>query len=91
MLFVDRVPDLYFAFLGILKLGAVAQPLFSQFMADALEVRLADADTRAVITTARHVEKVRSVRLAPAGAGMGDPHRRQAGARPTLGEGRNCR
>src|ERR1017187_6819382 len=62
-LFVDRVPDLYFAFLGILKLGAVAQPLFSQFMADALEVRLADADTRAVITTARHLEKVRSVRF----------------------------
>jgi acetyl-CoA synthetase len=61
-LFLDRVPDLYFAFLGILKLGAVAQPLFSQFMADALEVRLADADTRAVVTTARHVEKVRSVR-----------------------------
>jgi acetyl-CoA synthetase len=61
-LFVDRVPDLYFAFLGILKLGAVAQPLFSQFMADALEVRLADADTRAVITTVRHLGKVRSVR-----------------------------
>lgn len=61
-LFLDRVPDLYFAFLGILKLGAVVQPLFSQFMADALAVRLADADTRAVITTARHVAKVRSVR-----------------------------
>ena len=61
-LFLDRVPDLYFAFLGILKLGAVVQPLFSQFMADALEVRLADADTRAVITTARHLGKVRQVR-----------------------------
>jgi acetyl-CoA synthetase len=61
-LFLDRVPDLYFAFLGILKLGAVAQPLFSQFMAEAIEVRLADANTRAVITTARHVEKVRAVR-----------------------------
>ena len=61
-LFLDRVPDLYFAFLGILKLGAVVQPLFSQFMADALEIRLADADTRAVITTARHVSKVRSAR-----------------------------
>jgi acetyl-CoA synthetase len=61
-LFVDRVPDLYFAFLGILKLGAVVQPLFSQFMADALEARLADADTRAVITSARHLAKVRSVR-----------------------------
>jgi acetyl-CoA synthetase len=61
-LFLDRIPDLYFAFLGILKLGAVAQPLFSQFMADALEVRLADAGARAVITTARHAGKVRAVR-----------------------------
>jgi acetyl-CoA synthetase len=61
-LFLDRVPDLYFAFLGILKLGAVVQPLFSQFMADALEIRLSDADTRAVITTARHASKVRQVR-----------------------------
>ena len=61
-LFLDRVPDLYFAFLGVLKLGAVAQPLFSQFMADALQTRLADADTRAIITTGRHVAKVRGVR-----------------------------
>jgi acetyl-CoA synthetase len=61
-LFLDRVPDLYFAFIGILKLGAIVQPLFSQFMADALEIRLADADTKAVITTARHLAKVRQVR-----------------------------
>jgi acetyl-CoA synthetase len=61
-LFLDRVPDLYFAFLGILKLGAVVQPLFSQFMVDALEIRLADAETKAVITTARHLNKVRQVR-----------------------------
>ncbi len=86
-LFVDRVPDLYFAFLGILKLGAVAQPLFSQFMADALEVRLADADTRAVITTGRHLEKVRSVRArlpALAWVILTDV---KSGAHPTLGEG----
>jgi acetyl-CoA synthetase len=85
-LFLDRVPDLYFAFLGILKLGAVAQPLFSQFMADALEVRLADADTRAVITTARHAEKVRSVRCrlpALAWVILTDV---KAGATPALGE-----
>ena len=86
-LFVDRVPDLYFAFLGILKLGAVAQPLFSQFMADALEVRLADADTRAVITTGRHLEKVRSVRArlpALAWVILTDV---KSGAHPTLVEG----
>ncbi|HEY5284710.1 MAG TPA: AMP-binding protein [Polyangia bacterium] len=86
-LFVDRVPDLYFAFLGILKLGAVAQPLFSQFMADALEVRLADADTRAVITSPRHLEKVRSVRPrlpALAWVILTDV---KAGAHPALGQG----
>jgi acetyl-CoA synthetase len=86
-LFLDRVPDLYFAFLGILKLGAVAQPLFSQFMADALEVRLADADTRAVVTSPRHAAKVRSVRQdlpALAWVILTDV---QAGAPPTLGPG----
>ena len=30
-LFMDRVPELYIGFLGILKMGAVAQPLFSAF------------------------------------------------------------
>ena len=54
-LFLDRVPDLYFAFLVVLNLGAVAQPLFSQFMADALQMRRWDAGTRAVSTTGRHV------------------------------------
>jgi acetyl-CoA synthetase len=86
-LFVDRVPDLYFAFLGILKLGAVAQPLFSQFMADALEVRLADADTRAVITTVRHLEKVRSVRARLPSLAWVILTDVKSGAHPTLGQG----
>jgi acetyl-CoA synthetase len=86
-LFVDRVPDLYFAFLGILKLGAVAQPLFSQFMADALEVRLADADTRAVITTVRHLEKVRSVRARLPALSWVLLTDVKAGAHPALGQG----
>jgi acetyl-CoA synthetase len=85
-LFLDRVPDLYFAFLGVLKLGAVAQPLFSQFMADALQTRLADAGTRAVITTGRHVAKVRSIRSSLptlAWVILTDLH---TGAPPSLGE-----
>jgi len=44
-LFLDRVPDLYIAFLGILKLGAIVQPLFSAFGEDSLETRLGDAET----------------------------------------------
>ena len=78
-LFLDRVPDLYFAFLGILKLGAVAQPLFSQFMAD--------ADTRAVITTARHVEKVRSARVRLPGLSWVILTDVKPGAAPVLGKG----
>ena len=30
-LFMDKIPELYLGFLGILKIGAVAQPLFSAF------------------------------------------------------------
>jgi acetyl-CoA synthetase len=61
-LFMDKIPELYIGMLGILKLGAVAQPLFSAFMQDALQTRLADAGTRAILTTRRHVRKVRKIR-----------------------------
>ena len=44
-LFLDRVPELYLAFLGILKMGGIAQPLFSAFGEDALFTRLQDAGT----------------------------------------------
>jgi acetyl-CoA synthetase len=50
-LFMDRIPELYVAFLGILKMGGIVQPLFSAFGEDALAMRLADATTKAVLTT----------------------------------------
>jgi len=61
-LFMDKIPALYIAFLGVLKMGAVAQPLFSAFGDDSLEVRLAGAGTAAILTTAKHVKKVRKIR-----------------------------
>jgi len=61
-LFMDRIPGLYFSFLGILKMGGIVQPLFSAFGEESLEVRLASAETRAVLTTQRHVRKVRKIR-----------------------------
>ena len=61
-IFMDRIPDLYVSFLGILKLGAIAQPLFSAFGEEALHTRLEDADTVAVLTTMKHVRKVRRIR-----------------------------
>jgi len=61
-LFMDRVPELYIGFLGILKTGAVAQPLFSAFGEESLLVRLGDAETSAIITQKKHVHKVRQIR-----------------------------
>ncbi len=61
-LFLDRIPELYFSFLGILKIGAIVQPLFSAFGDESLFVRLEDAQTRAIITQRKHLPKVRRVR-----------------------------
>ena len=60
-IFMDKSPSLYQSFLGTLKQGAVAQPLFSAFGDDSLEVRLASAGTRAIVTTQKHVKKVRKI------------------------------
>lgn len=61
-LFMDKVPELYFGFLGILKIGAIAQPLFSAFGDESLHVRLDNAETTAIITQKKHVSKVRKIR-----------------------------
>ena len=63
-IFMDRIPELYFAFLGVLKMGGIAQPLFSAFGEDSLKVRLADAGTVALLTQRKHAGKVRRVREA---------------------------
>jgi acetyl-CoA synthetase len=60
-LFLDKVPELYFGFLGILKMGAIAQPLFSAFGGESLFTRLEDAETSAIITQKKHVGKVRKI------------------------------
>jgi acetyl-CoA synthetase len=60
-LFMDKVPELYFGFLGILKLGAIAQPLYSAFGSESLFTRLDDAKTTAIITQKKHLMKVRPI------------------------------
>jgi acetyl-CoA synthetase len=60
-LFMDRVPELYIGLLGILKIGAVAQPLFSAFGDESLYVRLENAGTRAIITQRKHAGKVQKI------------------------------
>ncbi len=60
-LFMDRIPESYFSFLGILKIGAIVQPLFSAFGDESLHVRMEDAQTRAIITQSKHLPKVRRI------------------------------
>jgi acetyl-CoA synthetase len=61
-LFMDKIPELYFSFLGILKIGAIVQPLFSAFGDESLFIRLENAETRAIITQKKHLSKVRKIR-----------------------------
>ena len=62
-LFMDRIPELYISFLGILKMGAIAQPLFSAFGDESLlRCGWRTPGTRAILTTQKHVKKVRKIR-----------------------------
>ncbi|MBM4400149.1 MAG: AMP-binding protein, partial [Candidatus Cloacimonetes bacterium] len=60
-IFMDRIPELYISFVGILKTGAIAQPLFSAFGDESLLVRLENAETSAIFTQKKHVGKVRKI------------------------------
>jgi acetyl-CoA synthetase len=43
-------------------MGGIVQPLFSAFGEDALHMRLEDASTKAILTTRKHLGKVRRIR-----------------------------
>jgi acetyl-CoA synthetase len=61
-LFMDKVPELYIGFIGVLKMGGITQPLFSAFGEEALFTRLDDAKTRAIIIQKKHLPKVRRIK-----------------------------
>jgi len=61
-IFMDRIPELYISFIGILKAGFIVQPLFSAFGEEALFTRLDDAKTTAILTTRKHLSKVRKIK-----------------------------
>ena len=50
-IFMPRSPELYMAFLGILKVGAIPVPVFEAFMKDGLLDRMGDCDPSAVVTS----------------------------------------
>jgi acetyl-CoA synthetase len=49
-IFMPRIPELYFVFLGALKIGAIVGPLFEAFMETAVKDRLEDSEAVAVVT-----------------------------------------
>ncbi|MBU0507596.1 acetate--CoA ligase [bacterium] len=61
-LFMDRVPELYISFVGILKMGAIVQPLFSAFREESLHTRLENAGTCTILTQKKHLPVVRKIR-----------------------------
>jgi acetyl-CoA synthetase len=61
-LFMDKIPELYFSFLAILKIGAIVQPLFSAFGDESLFTRIENSQARAIITQRKHLHKVRNIR-----------------------------
>jgi len=50
-IFMPRTPELYISLLGVLKIGAIAGPLFEAFMETAVRDRLSDSEAVAIITT----------------------------------------
>ncbi len=62
-IFMPRSPELYFALLGALKIGAIVGPLFEAFMEGAVYDRLDDSDAKAIVTTPELVDRIPVDRL----------------------------
>lgn len=60
-IFLPPVPERYVAFLGILKLGAVAGTMFAAFQEIALLDRLADSQAKMVITSAELYPRIKNI------------------------------
>ena len=60
--FMERIPELFVAIMGALKLGAIVGPLFSAFGPEAIRDRLADCQASLVITTPSLKERLDLVR-----------------------------
>lgn len=60
-IFLPRIPELYVAFLGTLKVGAIAGTLFAAFGPDALRDRLGDSEAKAIITVPSYLSRVEEV------------------------------
>ena len=60
--YMDRTPDVYISLLGALKIGGVIGPLFSAFGPDAVKDRLADSETKVLVTTPKLANIIHEIR-----------------------------
>ncbi len=60
--FLDRIPELYFAVFGTLKAGCVVGPLFSAFGPEAIKDRLANSGAVVLVTSPELKPKVDDIR-----------------------------
>ena len=58
----DRIPELYFGVFGVLKLGAIAAPLFSAFGPEPIKERVDRAEGKVIVTTPKLLAKVDAIR-----------------------------
>ncbi len=49
-IFMPRSPELYIAFLGATKIGAITMPMFEAFMEEAIRDRMVDSEANAIIS-----------------------------------------
>lgn len=61
-LFLPRIPELYYSFLGILKTGATCGTLFQAFGPEGIKDRLGNSEARFVITHSSLVERISEVK-----------------------------
>lgn len=59
--FLPRIPELFFGFLGTLKIGAVAGTMFSAFGPQAIEDRLANSSAKILVTNKNLYKRVEKV------------------------------
>ena len=61
-LFLPRIPELYYGFLGVLKTGAVAGTMFQAFGPEGVLDRLQNSQARFLITTSEMVKRVYKIK-----------------------------
>jgi acetyl-CoA synthetase len=57
-IFMPRSPELYISMLGIIRIGAIAGPMFEAFMEEAVKDRLLDSGAKAVVTTPELLHRI---------------------------------